>query len=129
MVMSAAEMVRDAMGRIEIVAPDSVADDVASGAIVVLDVREPVEWEHHIAGAIQVPRGLLEFVADPASPRHDEQLDPMSRIVVYCNSGGRAALAALRLQELGFTDVASIAGGFTGWKDAGLPTAEHHADL
>ena len=129
MVMSAAEMVRDAMGRIEIVAPDSVADDVASGAIVVLDVREPVEWEHHIAGAVQVPRGLLEFVADPASPRHDERLDPASRILVYCNSGGRAALAALRLQELGFTDVASIAGGFTGWKDAGLPTAEHHADL
>ena len=129
MVMSAAEMVRAAMGRIEVVAPDAVAADVASGAVVVLDVREPVEWEHHIAGAVQVPRGVLEFSADPASPRHDERLAPSRRIVVYCNSGGRAALAASTLLDLGFTDVASIAGGFRGWKEAGLPTIEHHADL
>lgn len=129
MVMSAAEMVRDAMARIEVVTPDAVADDIASGTAVVLDVREPIEWEHHIAGAVQVPRGLLEFIADPASPRHDVRLDPARRILVYCNSGGRAALATLRLQELGFTDVANIAGGFKGWKEAGLPATEHHADL
>ena len=129
MVKSAVEMVRDAMTQIEVVAPDDVAAEVESGAVVVLDVREPVEWEHHIAGAVQVPRGLLEFVADPASPRHDDRLDPARRILVYCNSGGRAALATLRLEELGFTNVANIAGGFTGWRDAGLPTAEHHADL
>ncbi len=129
MVTTAAEMVRTALERIEVVAPESVAADVVSGAVVVLDVREPVEWEHHIAGAVQVPRGLLEFAADPASPRHDRRLAPSGRIVVYCNSGGRAALAASTLLDLGFTDVASIAGGFTGWKKAGLPTVEHHADL
>lgn len=129
MAMSAAEMVREAMGRIETVTPQEVAEDVASGAIVTVDVREPVEWEDHIEGAVQVPRGLLEFVADPDSPRHDSRLDPSRRLVVYCNSGGRGALATLRLRELGFSDVSNLAGGFKGWKQAGLPTAEHHGDL
>ena len=59
-----------------------------------LDVREPVEWEQHIEGAVQVPRGLLEFVADPASPRHKPELDTGRRVIVYCRSGTRAALAA-----------------------------------
>ena len=80
-------------------------------------------------GAVQVPRGLLEFAADPASPRHKPELDPASRVIVYCRSGARAALAAATLKELGFENVANLDGGFTAWKDAGLPTDEHHADL
>lgn len=129
MVTTAAEMVRTAMGQIDAVLPEDIAEEVAEGTVVLLDVREPVEWEHHIEGAVQVPRGLLEFVADPTSARHDERLDPARRILVYCNSGGRGALATLRLRELGFTDVANLTGGFKGWREAGLPTTEHHADL
>ena len=63
-----AEMIGEAKARIETVSPKDAADQVAAGKAVFLDVREPVEWEHHIEGAVQVPRGLLEFVADPASP-------------------------------------------------------------
>ncbi len=48
---------------------------MASGKAVLLDVREPVEWEQHIKGSVQVPRGLLEFVADPTSARHKAELD------------------------------------------------------
>ena len=65
--MTAAEMVGQAMAEIESVSPREAFDEMASDHVVFLDVREPVEWEHHIAGAVQVPRGLLEFAADPAS--------------------------------------------------------------
>ena len=63
-----AELVAEAKAQVESVSPKDAAAEAAAGKAVFLDVREPVEWEHHIAGAVQVPRGLLEFVADPASP-------------------------------------------------------------
>lgn len=129
MATTAAEMVRRAMSETEAVSPEAAAHEIERDGAAVVDVREPVEWEHHIAGAVQVPRGLLEFVADPASPRHDDRLDPAARTIVYCNSGGRGALATSTLRELGFTDVANLTGGFRAWRDAGLPTVEHHADL
>ncbi len=72
---------------------------------------------------------LLEFVADPASPRHNAELDPTRRVIVYCRSGTRAALAGLTLKTLGYEHVANLDGGFTAWKEAGLPTDEHHADI
>ncbi len=50
-------------------------------------------------------------------------------MIVYCRSGARAALATLTLQAMGYEDVANLAGGFAAWKDAGLPTVEHHSDL
>ena len=78
---------------------------------------------------MQVPRGLLEFAADPASPRHNAELDPSHRVIVYCRSGARAVLAAATLKTLGFENVANLDGGFGAWTDAGLPTDEHHADL
>jgi len=88
-----------------------------------------VEWEQHIAGAVQVPRGVLEFVADPTSPRHKAELDPARRVIVYCRSGGRGALAALTLKSMGFEDVANLDGGFNAWREAGPPTDEHHTDI
>ncbi len=66
---SVAELIAEANAQVESVSPNEAADEAAAGKAVLLDVREPVEWEHHIAGAVQVPRGLLEFAADPASPR------------------------------------------------------------
>ena len=73
--------------------------EMAAGKAVLLDIREPVEWAHHIEGAVQVPRGLLEFAADPTSPRHKPELDPTRRVIVYCRSGVRAALAAATLKD------------------------------
>lgn len=85
----------------------------------VIDVREPAEFATgHIPGAVNIPRGLLEFEVDrhvPAgSGRH-------CRIAIYCRSGARAALAAQSLHRLGFTYVRSIAGGIMGWTGAGQP--------
>ncbi len=126
---SAAQMLAHATAQVEQITPQEASTEVATGPVVFLDVREPVEWEHHIQGAVQVPRGLLEFVADPASPRHKPELDTGSRVIVYCRSGGRGALAAATLKELGFERVANLKGGFAAWNDAGLPTDEHHAGL
>ena len=69
MTTTAAAMVGEANAQIEHVSPKQAADEVASGKAMLLDIREPVEWEQHIKGAVQVPRGVLEFIADPASPR------------------------------------------------------------
>lgn len=124
-----AEMVGEAMAQVENVTPQDAAKEAAAGTAVFLDVREPVEWEHHIGGAVQVPRGLLEFVADPSSPKHNAELDPAGRVIVYCRSGHRAALAAATLKDMGFENVANLAGGITAWQQAGLATAEHHDGL
>ena len=129
MTTSAREMVAQANATIDVLTPQEAQEELAGANAVLLDVREPVEWEHFIEGAVQVPRGLLEFVADPASPKHRPELDPARRVIVYCNSGSRAALAAATLKSLGFGNVANMKGGFTGWKDAGLPTTEHHAGI
>ena len=93
---------------------------------VVIDVREPSEFETgHIPGAINIPRGVLEFQVD-AHPAVANVSDPALShkerpIVVVCRTGGRAALSAVNLQRLGFADVRSIAGGVLAWGEAGLP--------
>src|SRR5690349_3453962 len=83
---------------------------------VLLDVREKEEWdEGHLPGAVFLPRGFLEVkvektVADKNTP-----------VIVYCAGGVRSALAAKSLQELGYSDVVSMAGGYGEWKNNGLP--------
>jgi rhodanese-related sulfurtransferase len=129
MARTVAEMVSDAVAQVDVVSPRDAAAESERSDVVFLDVREPVEWEHHIPGAVQIPRGLLEFAADPASPRHHEALQPDARVVVYCRSGVRAALATLTLTTMGYENVVNLEGGFAAWQDAGLPTAEHHSEL
>ena len=121
-----AEMVGEARARVETVSPKDASVEGVSEGVVFLDVREPVEWEHHIEGAVQVPRGLLEFAADPASPKHKPELDPAGRVIVYCRSGVRAALACATLMDMGYENVANLEGGFGAWQEAGLPANEHH---
>ena len=86
-------------------------------APVLVDVRERDEWEEgHIPGAIHIPRGSLESRIESAVPDRGRSL------VVYCSAGNRSAFAAKTLQELGYENVASLAGGFTDWKRNGFPT-------
>jgi len=129
MAKTAMEMVLEAKTQVENVSPKQAFEEMNTGKAVLLDVREPVEWESHIDGAVQVPRGLLEFAADPTSPRHKAELDPASRVIVFCRSGARSSLAAYTLKIMGFEKVANLDGGFNAWKEAGLPISEHHGDL
>ena len=122
---TAMEMIGEARAQVGTVAPKEAADELGTGAVLV-DVREPEEWQHgHINGSVPAPRGLLEFFADPASPRHKAQLDPGRRMIVVCASGARASLAAATLKAMGYSDVAILDGGLKGWTEAGLPTNEH----
>ena len=128
MTMTATDLVADARRQIREVDPRQFASQ-ANGCVLI-DVREPAEFDTgHIAGAVNIPRGVLEFqvdahpavsnVSDPALSHKDQPL------VVYCRTGGRSALAALNLQRMGFSDVRSIAGGITDWAAAGLPLTMH----
>jgi molybdopterin/thiamine biosynthesis adenylyltransferase/rhodanese-related sulfurtransferase len=87
-----------------------------AGDPVIVDVREQDEWdEGHIPGAIHIPRGNLESRIEAAAPDRDRA------VVLYCAAGNRSAFAAKTLEELGYDDVASLAGGFTDWKRNGFP--------
>src|SRR5436309_16057561 len=80
-----------------------------------LDVRERDEWdEGHIPGALHIPRGNLESRIEGLVPDHDREL------VVYCSGGSRSAFGAKSLGELGYTNVVSLAGGYTDWKRNGF---------
>lgn len=97
----------------------SAALDLLGGCPVV-DVREPEEYAAgSLPGAVNIPRGVLEFRIDahPACAGHKEQ-----QIIVYCQTGGRSALAAEALQKIGYLKPVSLAGGFKAWSEAGLPT-------
>ena len=76
MTKTAAQMVAEAAAEVEGIAPKDAHDQVTAGRAILLDVREPVEWEQHIEGAVQVPRGLLEFAADPQSPATTQSSTP-----------------------------------------------------
>ena len=88
--------------------------------IVLLDIRDgsEVAVSGKAKGALHVSRGLLEFRADPDSPLHDAAFDRAKTIILYCASGGRAALAGKTLKDMGYKDVRNL-GGFKDWVEAG----------
>jgi rhodanese-related sulfurtransferase len=71
------------------------------------------------SGVIHAPRGMLEFYADPTSPYHRTQFDPGQRTILYCASGGRSALSACALKQLGYGNVAHLEGGVKAWLAGG----------
>ena len=91
-----------------------------------LDVRDVRErWiEGAIPGDRHAPRGMLEFWADPETEYYRDYFDPDRRYVLYCNEGGRSALAAKALRDMGFADVAHVEGGFTAWQAADYEQAD-----
>ena len=102
------------------IAPAAARDMIAKGNTLVLDVRDGTEVaaSGKIAGALHVSRGLLEFRADPDSPAHDKNFSNDKTILVYCGSGGRAALSGKLLKDMGYEHIYNI-GGFKDWVDSG----------
>lgn len=124
---SLADFVREALATVEEVSPEEVRallERPDREGVEILDVREPDEFAAgHLPGARLYPRGFLEVRADLAHPKRDPWLADRSRpLVLYCGGGHRSALAARTLQQMGFTDVRSMAEGWTGWTKRGLPT-------
>lgn len=125
MTVTANDLVARARAQITEVAPQALDPDTLAG-LAVIDVREPGEYaQGHLPGAVNLPRGVLEFQieAHPAMACSTaEALQARDRpLLVYCLTGGRSALAARSLQELGFRHVRSMAGGVKAWTAAGLP--------
>ena len=102
------------------ITPAQAQDMVAQGNALIVDVRDALEVENtgKIAGAVNVSRGLLEFRADPDSPSHDKSFAKDKNVIVYCGSGGRAALSGKVLKDMGYERVYNL-GGFKDWAESG----------
>ena len=109
-------LVNDAKTRIREITVGEVANDLADGnEFALIDTREESEWNAaHAAGALHLGKGIIERDIEAAIPDVD------AKIVLYCGGGYRSALAADALQEMGYTNVYSLAGGWRAWKAAGL---------
>ena len=97
------------------------AEKVIQQADVLIDVREADEFAAgHLPGAVLVPRGLLEFKLSGTPALSSRDL----KVVLYCKTSGRAALAAQTMQNMGYLNVSSVAGGFDAWVAAGKPVVK-----
>jgi len=102
--------------RVEEIEPFEAAQEIEGGDVVLVDTREPHEYqEAHLENGRLVPPGLLGDEIAEAAP------DKSARTIIYCRSGNRSFLAAEQLEALGYTDVASLAGGILAWQEQGLP--------
>ena len=102
--------------QIEEIEPFEAAEEIEGGDVVLIDTREPHEYqEAHLEGGKLVPPGVLADEIASAAP------DKSARTILYCRTGNRSAIAAAQMQELGYEDVASMAGGIVLWQEQGLP--------
>jgi rhodanese-related sulfurtransferase len=113
-------MLAEAEAVVPRISPEEAKGLLGRTDVLFLDVREPAEVaaSGKVPGALAIPRGLVEFRADPASPQHDAAFDRAKTVVAYCASGGRSALVGKTLKEMGYASVQNL-GGFKGWLDAG----------
>ena len=111
---SATDLVNESKARIKEVSPRDVQGMQERGEnVVYLDVREPQEWNlGHLPRAIHIPRGTLESAVEARIPRGQ-------KVVIYCAGGNRSAFAADTMQQMGYTDVSSMSGGFREWAESG----------
>ena len=123
MVTPSMQLIGEALAEVSSISVDEALELAGGGDAVFVDVRERAEHAAGaITGAVAAPRGFLEFIADPASPMHNPALSAGKRLVIYCASGGRSALATKTLQDMGYAEVANLTGGFQAWTEAGGPT-------
>jgi rhodanese-related sulfurtransferase len=114
------EMMDAANAAVPRITPAEAQDMIAQGNTLIVDVRDALEVDKSgkIAGAVNVSRGLLEFRADPDSPSHDKSFAKDKNVLVYCGSGGRAALSGKVLKDMGYERVYNL-GGFKDWAESG----------
>jgi len=120
MAKTAKDLVAAANAVVPKITPAQAQEIIAEGNALIVDVRDgpEVEQSGKVAGAVHVTRGMLEFRADPESPYHDQNFAKDKTVIVYCASGGRAALGGQALKELGYGEVYNL-GAFKDWAEAG----------
>ncbi|MDH3641158.1 MAG: rhodanese-like domain-containing protein [Gammaproteobacteria bacterium] len=121
------ESVNAAKADIENLSVEQLKSEIAANPdLLVLDLRELQERVDlgTIPDSKHVPRGMLEFWADPASPYYRDYFTENGRIVVFCAGGGRSVLAVKALEDMGFASVAHLEPGFGGWQKAEEPVED-----
>jgi rhodanese-related sulfurtransferase len=110
------KIVEDAKSRVREISVDEVRRELESGKARLIDVREDSEWAAgHARGAQHLGKGVIERDIEQTVP------DKNAELILYCGGGFRSALATDSLQKMGYTNVASMAGGWRGWQAAGGP--------
>jgi rhodanese-related sulfurtransferase len=122
MAKTAKDLVEAANAVVPKITPAQAQEIIAKGNALIVDVRDAPEVEQSgkVAGAVHITRGMLEFRADPESPYHDQNFAKDKTVIVYCASGGRAALSGQALKELGYGEVYNL-GAFKDWAESGGP--------
>ncbi|MCG8694695.1 MAG: rhodanese-like domain-containing protein [Minwuiales bacterium] len=120
------KMLAEANAVIETTSVQDALGLVGDPNVAFIDIRETVERQQtgSVQGAVHAPRGLLEFIADPEGPMHNDVFASGKKLLLFCASGGRSALAAKTLQDMGLGNVAHIAGGYAAWREAGGPVED-----
>jgi rhodanese-related sulfurtransferase len=120
MAKSVKDLVEAANAVVPRITPAQAQELIEKGNTVVVDVRDAAEVEQSgkVAGAVHIPRGMVEFRADPESPYYEQSLARDKTVILYCAGGGRAALSGQALKEMGYGEVYNL-GGFKDWADAG----------
>jgi len=120
------DLIAQALATIETLPLHQAQQLLDEGNTVFIDIRDVRELEREgmIPGAFHAPRGMLEFWVDPDSPYYKPIFGEGKRLVLYCASAWRSALATEQLQKMGIPGVCHLEGGFTAWKKAELPVTE-----
>jgi len=114
------DMLAEANSEVDAMSIEDAMGLVGNDEVVFVDVRETQENQAGaIPGSVHVPRGLLEFIADPEAPIHKPELASGKKLILYCATGGRSALSAQTLRRMGLDNVVNLTGGITAWKQAG----------
>ena len=114
------DMLAEANATVDVVSVHDAVGLHSEGDVVFVDVREGEERVRGtIPGSIHAPRGFLEFIADPDGPMHNPAFASGKRLVIFCGTGGRSALAAKTLSDMGLNNAVNMAGGFQAWVQAG----------
>jgi rhodanese-related sulfurtransferase len=119
------ELIQNAMAEIVTLPLDQAQHFLGDTNTIFVDIRDLRELERDgmIPNALHAPRGMLEFWVDPDSPYYKSVFGEGKRLILYCASAWRSALAAEVLQRMGVPNVCHLEGGFSAWKKAHLPTA------
>ena len=120
---SAKELVAQANSRVKTVSAQDAISMLNDPDTIFVDLRDSSELQRDgkIPGSLHVNRGMLEFAMDPTLPYHNPVFSSGKKVLFYCASGGRSALAADTAQTMGLERVSHLGGGFKGWKESNGP--------
>ena len=125
-IKSSQTLISEALKEIKTISPAEALKLSNENKCNLIDIRDAIELqrEGRIENSFHISRGLLEFAIHPDSPyAQKEKLDPNKELVLFCAAGGRSALAAKTLKEMGFEKVSHIEGGFAAMKNSGFETS------